>query len=332
MKKFIQDFEPALKKMLNNGYTSSNLVSVPVPSNPTSPSPTILAKRSKYSKNEKVTLSFKNPSGARVWISVQTADTDPKNIRDTSEAWAWPCGTTDCTEQNLTEGTFDIKVGQGLWRAYLITDMTWPYEAIAFTNVFSVGYRSVSTSKSSYQSGESVEVSFSNPLGTRVWIAVYPADLDPQNLSGSYAAWAWPCGSTTCNGDGLTSGSFNLDVGDGVWKVFMMLDMYSPFESIASSATFIVGGNGCENSPLNIVVKGQQRDCDWIATKNCWNKNNYLHCPVTCNKCGVCSDSVRRFVTPGGWKTKCSWVRKNKTARCNIEGVKWTCRETCGMC
>jgi hypothetical protein len=148
------------------------------------------------------------------------------------------------SDQSLVSNSFDIDdIGDGLWRAYLMKDMTFPYEAMAFSNAFSVGSTGISSSLARYESGAKVSLSFANIWSSRFWITVYPADSTPDDAqSGSLEAWAWPCGDQTCNGDTMSSGevSFNT-IEDGVWRVFIMLDMYSPYESVAFSKTFAVG-------------------------------------------------------------------------------------------
>ncbi len=95
--------------------------------------------KSNYAIGESITVSFINPESAHAWISVQPANTDPHNIVSSSEAWSWVCGTTTCTSQYESSGTFEILgVSTGQWRAFLILDMYSPYESVAYTDVFEV--------------------------------------------------------------------------------------------------------------------------------------------------------------------------------------------------
>eukprot|EP00594_Rhizosolenia_setigera_P004214 CAMPEP_0178948532 /NCGR_PEP_ID=MMETSP0789-20121207/5531_1 /TAXON_ID=3005 /ORGANISM="Rhizosolenia setigera, Strain CCMP 1694" /LENGTH=352 /DNA_ID=CAMNT_0020628921 /DNA_START=748 /DNA_END=1806 /DNA_ORIENTATION=+ len=137
----------------------------------------------------------------------------------------------------------------------MVYDMTWPYEAVAFSESFSVGGTKISTSKSCYSGEEMVRLSFSNPVGSRVWIAIFPEDTDPSNISGSSQNWAWPCGSQGCRGDSLTSNEFDISVdADGMWRAFLMNDMYAPYKSLAYSNSFEVkstSGN-CPNYFISV--------------------------------------------------------------------------------
>lgn len=49
-----------------------------------------------------------------------------------------PCGTTSCTDQYLTEGIFELSVGEGEWRVFMMQDMTYPYSSAAYSDVFVV--------------------------------------------------------------------------------------------------------------------------------------------------------------------------------------------------
>ena len=122
-------------------------------------------------------------------------------------------------------------------------DMTFPYEAMAFSSTFSVGSTGISSSVARYASGATVSLSFANIWSSRFWITVFPADSTPDEAqSGSLETWAWPCGDQTCNGDTMSSGEVSFSgIGDGVWRAFIMLDMYSPYESVAYTDSFAVG-------------------------------------------------------------------------------------------
>jgi hypothetical protein len=98
----------------------------------------ISSSKSQYSSGEDVELTFTNPAGDRFWIGVYPEDVDPQNIKMSSHAWSWPCGSTTCSSQSMKSGTFSITVGPGKWRAFMIIDMHWPYESVAYTNVITV--------------------------------------------------------------------------------------------------------------------------------------------------------------------------------------------------
>lgn len=244
-KAFLKDFEAVLKKMTINGYTKSQLtLLVPEPVSSTT-LPEIAVSRDNYMSGETIEVSFTNPSGSRIWIAVRRHDVNPNDSTGSGNAedWAYPCGTKSCSQQSLTSGSFSFdNISDGRWRVYMMTDMTSPYEAVAFSSAFIVGEAGISTSQMKYETGSTVNVQFSNPLGSRVWLAVWSANANPNDpQSGSSAAWAWPCGSQTCNGDTLTSGSVSFSgIGDGLWRAFLMLDMVTPYESIAST-TFAIG-------------------------------------------------------------------------------------------
>ena len=100
----------------------------------------ITSSKTIYDGGESIQLSFQNPSSSRAWISIQPANTDPQNIVSSSEAWSWVCGSTSCADKTVSSGTFELaSVSSGTWRAYLILDMNWPYEAVAYTEAFEVG-------------------------------------------------------------------------------------------------------------------------------------------------------------------------------------------------
>lgn len=75
--KFLQDLESVLKKMIVNGYDADSQLTR-VDGIPTSPLilPSISVLHNTYQSGETVRLSFKNPDGDRVWISVRSADSD----------------------------------------------------------------------------------------------------------------------------------------------------------------------------------------------------------------------------------------------------------------
>lgn len=49
----------------------------------------ILVNKEAYSVGENVEVSFYNPTGARVWIGVYPASSDPSNLQGSTAAWSW---------------------------------------------------------------------------------------------------------------------------------------------------------------------------------------------------------------------------------------------------
>ena len=49
----------------------------------------IFVSKAAYNVGENVEVTFHNPSGARVWIGVYSASSNPSNIEGSTEAWAW---------------------------------------------------------------------------------------------------------------------------------------------------------------------------------------------------------------------------------------------------
>ncbi len=87
--------------------------------------------------------------------------------------------------------------------------------------------------------------------------------------------------------------------------------------------------------------KFQWRNCTWVGNKpnqRCKWRDNWKMCPLTCNKCDLCKDpkaKMKFYEVPGADKKiakKCSWTKSEVESRCNILGMKDTCRKTCGNC
>jgi len=125
-----------------------------------------------YNTGETVSLGFENLPGDRFWMAVYSAEADPRHLTVSTEGWSWPCGSKDCADQSLTSGTVNLEdIGDGAWKVYMIVDMSWPYESVAFTETFIVGpplQASISTPNSYCPHGDSIPVSFQNPDGNRV--------------------------------------------------------------------------------------------------------------------------------------------------------------------
>ena len=112
--------------------------------------PEISVAQASYASGQSVQLTVENPDGDRVWIAIRRHDISPhaSTGSGSSEAWSYVCGSTTCSDQSLVSNRFDIDdIGDGLWRAYLMKDMTFPYEAMAFSNAFSVGSTGISSSQ-----------------------------------------------------------------------------------------------------------------------------------------------------------------------------------------
>lgn len=245
--KFLEDFESVMKKMIIAGYDAETELTFVTPALVSAVAlPKISVAQASYASGQAVQLTVDNPDGDRVWIAIRRHDISPHDSTGSgnSEAWSYVCGSTTCSDQSMVANSFDIGgVGDGLWRAYLMKDMTAPYEAMAFSSAFSVGSTGIASSLARYDSGATVSISYANVWSSRFWITVYPADSTPDDAqSSSLEAWAWPCGDQTCNGDTMSSGEVSFStIGDGVWRAFFMLDMYTPYESVAFSKTFVVG-------------------------------------------------------------------------------------------
>eukprot|EP00588_Corethron_pennatum_P020456 CAMPEP_0194331574 /NCGR_PEP_ID=MMETSP0171-20130528/56010_1 /TAXON_ID=218684 /ORGANISM="Corethron pennatum, Strain L29A3" /LENGTH=541 /DNA_ID=CAMNT_0039093097 /DNA_START=55 /DNA_END=1680 /DNA_ORIENTATION=+ len=100
-------------------------------------------------------------------------------------------------------------------------------------------------------------------------------------------------------------------------------------------------GGSCVDSPYPIKVKDQFRDCAWAKEEDtvvrCKTKGIKATCPRTCGSCDRCVDSTLAFkykknAEAPTKKTKCSWTRKDSAVRCNIDGMRDTCRKACDNC
>jgi hypothetical protein len=204
---------------------------------------TVAVSEESYSAGGSVTIDYLNPAGLHIWLGVFAADEDPNNL-PSSEDWAWPCGSKNCQEQWLTAGTIYLnEIGVGSWKAFIIADMTRPYEALAWSETFVVEPASVgmvSVLKSSYSVGETIVASFENPLGYNIWLGVYSDNSDPNKLLRS-EDWRWPCDSQTCTDHSLTMGTVNFsNVRKGSWRVYLIKEMSWPYKSLSYSDVFVV--------------------------------------------------------------------------------------------
>ncbi len=199
-----------------------------------------------YNVGEAVSIQFENEKSDRVWLGIYGADEDPRNLGfSSSEDWLYPCGSKTCSDQTRTSGQVSFDVGEGAWKAYLINDMSWPYTSVAFTDTFVVSHKnpSIAVSQTSYSEDDSVQVSFENPRGNRVWLGVYQEDSDPNYLNAMKSEdWSWSCGSKDCNDHSDTSGFVNFqNVGVGTWRVFLILaDNSWPYKALVFTEPFTV--------------------------------------------------------------------------------------------
>lgn len=97
-------------------------------------------------------------------------------------------------------------------------------------------------------------------------------------------------------------------------------------------------GGSCVDSPYWFKIKDPsgevaREDCRWVAedpVSRCESRNINAMCPRTCASCDGCKDSPLPFEVDGKMR-KCFQTKK-KLSRCEIDGMKDTCRKTCGHC
>jgi len=120
----------------------------------------------------------------------------------------------------------------------------------------------ISSMKRHYTNGEKVRLTFHNPANDRIWISVFSADADPHNIKDSSQGWTWPCGSKTCDEDSKSSGKVSIGaVKNGNWRAYMMVDMYVPYESVAYTEEFQVGG--CDEYKFIMKKGGNTHRIRW---------------------------------------------------------------------
>ena len=100
----------------------------------------------------------------------------------------------------------------------------------------------------------------------------------------------------------------------------------------------------CVDSTLKFKLRKDgkliKRDCVWVKNRpyrcNEYNGDIASHCPKTCNQCLTCQDTTLRFMLQLNGKRRtrdCKWVKNSLTNfRCDKEGVRETCQNTCGLC
>ena len=94
----------------------------------------------------------------------------------------------------------------------------------------------------------------------------------------------------------------------------------------------------CIDSQLSFKVRGKgPKDCTWVAedsSTRCAMWKVETHCPKTCNMCELkCEDSRRKIFIKRNKTRGCYWVRaRNRESRCKRNGMKSTCRKSCGYC
>ena len=119
----------------------------------------------------------------------------------------------------------------------------------------------------------------------------------------------------------------------------------------------VISEETCPDSPLSFrKYKGKRynkdgelktapfKSCEWVGLalkQNCKFLRRRLQCPETCSaehpdsieEESLCElDAVGQFKLNGGKKTNCVWVGRRAdrlVKRCNIAGVRETCRKTC---
>jgi len=98
---------------------------------------------------------------------------------------------------------------------------------------------------------KAVDLTFRNPIGSRVWIGVYCSNSDPQALSGSAETWSYPCGNKMCSDQSLKEGSFAVQTRANLWRAYLMAYMNytdGSYQSIAFTKPSAVGGVGIQAS------------------------------------------------------------------------------------
>jgi hypothetical protein len=149
---------------------------------------------------------------------------------------------------------------------------------------------SIVSVSSTYSSGDDITLTFENPAGDHIWIAIWAAVADPRNLQARTTTWVWPCGNKSCDNQWLTVGTVQLSgVSNGIWKAFVMVDMHRPYEAIASSNSFSVGGGACEDTgDLFKVDNTTKQGCEWLGEEQsrietyCKGLTRAEICPATC--------------------------------------------------
>ena len=119
----------------------------------------------------------------------------------------------------------------------------------------------------------------------------------------------------------------------------------SPITQPTTTPTLLSpSSDSCIDSTLRFKLrKGGKiitRDCIWVSTKpyRCtfYDDGVASHCPKTCNQCSICEDATNRFMFQLNGKKRardCKWVETRATlSRCKKNGVRSTCRKTCGEC
>jgi len=107
---------------------------------------------------------------------------------------------------------------------------------------------SISTDRTSYASGDSIQVHFSaHDVSTGDWIGIYPAEASPDSLSNDPVLWVWACGSKTCyDGASFEAVDFGSDaMSGGQYRVHYIPDggyslTESIYKAIASSELFTI--------------------------------------------------------------------------------------------
>ena len=137
-------------------------------------------------------------------------------------------------------------------------------------------------------------------------------------------------------------------VGGASWVAEKSISIVNGWPVLGDELLSSYGSGGGSNtstyndSPFRFKVRKQgrwiTRDCIWVSkdtSSRCALNGVPSMCADTCN-INNCLDGNAKFKVE--WKgkqrtRKCTWVAKKQTAkRCNIDGMKDTCRDTCGQC
>lgn len=148
----------------------------------------------------------------------------------------------------------------------------------------------IATSETEYTTGEAIEGTFINPSPSlNAWIAIYPANMDPQALPSGSTMWNWyrssSSGSFTFSSTSDHGGA-DWPLCDGEWRAFLINgDIVGPYVSTAYSDTFTVSGGSCSGpctlatsdpSGLKHKVPQDGDDVRRVAFSSCYKPSNQV--------------------------------------------------------
>jgi len=141
-----------------------------------------------YKQNESITVNFKNMlANAKDWVAVYPAGSN--NDWENVVAWDWAGGVKN------GQLTFNNSIPLGNYEVRVFFKNSFNVEA---RSRFTIGNSNsnkttVTTNKSSYNAGESVQVNFKNMLANaKDWVAVYP--IGSSNDWSNVVDWNWAGG------------------------------------------------------------------------------------------------------------------------------------------